>query len=91
MTKESYQNFKPLFLSNATNKFFYGALYSKLAEFGAGTAALENSVRVQAGYVKNVDIVRRAQESKDRNLLFIFTEGNKRPADEAITFSEVTG
>ena len=91
VTKESYQNFKPLFLSNATNKFFYGALYSKLSEFGAGTAALENSVNVQAGYVKNADIARRAQENKDRNLLFIFTEGNKRPADEAITFSEVTG
>lgn len=89
-TKQNYKEFKPLFLEDAENKHFYSALYSKLSEFNANKAEYNDSVKVQDGYVKNQDIVKRARENQDKNLLLIFTEGNKRPDDEAIGFIEVT-
>lgn len=91
VTKKNYQDFKSQFTRDAENKYFYGALYSKLVEFGGGDPELENSVKTEADYIKNSIIEKRAKENKDKNLLFVFTEGNKRPEDETITFSEVTG
>ena len=90
VTKDNYAGFKSLFHKSATNKYFYGALYSKLAEFDDGNTELESSVKVQTDYAKNRNIINRAKENKDKNLLFVFTEGSKRPEDEAITFVEVT-
>lgn len=90
VTKGNYAGYKSQFQKSATNKYFYGALYSKLAEFDRGNTELEKSVKVQANYAKNRTIVNRAGENKDKNLLFVFTEGSKRPEDETITFSEVT-
>lgn len=90
VTKESYKTLKSHFLQNATNKYFYGALYAKLAEFDEMNAALEDSVTTQSDYSKNRNIINRARANKDKNLLFVFTEGSKRPADEFITFIEVT-
>lgn len=91
VTKQNYQEFKSQFLNSATNKYFYGALYAKLAEFGGGNEELENAVKVQDNYAKNSLIATRAKENKDKNILFVFTEGNKRPEFEPITFVEVTG
>ena len=90
VTKENYKEFKSQFLKSASNKYFYGALYSKLAEFDGGNSELESSVKVEANYTKNRNIISRAKENKDKNLLFVFTEGSKRPEDEAISFTEVT-
>ena len=91
VTKQNYKKLEPQFHKGATNKFFYGALYSKLVEFGGGNSELESSVRVlEDGYSKNGSLRKRAGENKDKNLLFVFTEGSKRPEDEAITFVEVT-
>lgn len=90
VTKGNFAEYKSQFHKSATNKYFYGALYSKLAEFDGGNTELESSVKVQANYAKNKTIINRARENKDKNLLFIFTEGSKRPEDEAITFVEVT-
>lgn len=90
VTKSNYRKFESLFSKNTEKKYFYGALYSKLAEFGGGNPELESSVKTQDNYVKNGDIEKRAKENKDKNLLFVFTEGNKRPEDETITFYEVT-
>lgn len=90
VTKENYAKYKPQFQTSAIKKYFYGALYSKLAEFDRGNTELENSVKVQANYAKNKAIVNRAKENKDKNLLFVFTEGSKRPEDETIGFPEVT-
>lgn len=91
VTKQNYKDFESQFHKNATNKYFYGALYSKLVEFGGGNADLESSVRVlQESYSKNGTIEKRARENKDKNLLFVFTDGSKRPEDEDITFVEVT-
>ncbi len=91
VTKHNYKELEPQFHKEATSKFFYGALYSKLVEFGGGNSELESSVRVlDDSYSKNEAIKKRAGENKDKNLLFVFTEGSKRPEDEAITFVEVT-
>ena len=90
VTKENYREFKSQFLKSASNKYFYGALYAKLAEFDGRSSELENSVKVEANYTKNRNIINRAKENKDKNLLFVFTEGSKRAEDEAITFIEVT-
>lgn len=90
ITKGNYGEYKALFQNSATNKYFYGALYSKLAEFDGGNTELESTIKVQANYEKNWAIANRARENKDKNLLFVFTEGSKRPEDEVITFIEVT-
>lgn len=91
ITKQNYKELEPEFHKGATSKFFYGALYSKLVEFGGSNSELESSVKVlENGYSKNDAIKIRAGENKDKNLLFVFTEGSKRPEDEAITFVEVT-
>ena len=91
VTKHNYKELEPQFHKGAASKFFYGALYSKLVEFGGGNSELESSVRVlDDSYSKNEAIKKRAGGNKDKNLLFVFTEGSKRPEDEAITFVEVT-
>lgn len=91
VTAKNYKKFEPLFHNNVNNKYFYGALYSKLIEFGGGNPELERSISVlQSDYHKNEIIQSRAKDNKDKNLLFVFTEGSKRPEDEAITFIEVT-
>lgn len=89
VTKQNYKEFEPLFQKSTTSKYFYGALYSKLAEFGGSSTGLE-SVKVQENYSQNAVIKKRAKENKDKNLLFVFTEGSKRPEDEEISFVEVT-
>ncbi len=90
VTKENFAKYKYQFQTSATKKYFYGALYSKLAEFDGGNTDLESSVKVQANYAKNRTIINRARENKEKNLLFVFTEGSKRPEDEEISFPEVT-
>lgn len=90
VTKKNLASFKDKFMSHSDKKFFYGALYSKLVEFSNEKAALEDAVRTNGGYVKNVSINRRAMQAKDKNLLFVFTEGKMRPEDEQISFVEVT-
>lgn len=90
VTKRNLKDFEPLFHKHSESKFFYGALYSKLAEFAEEKAELEDSVFTVEGYERNVTIAKRAKLAKDKNLLFVFTEGNMRPADEMLSFIEVT-
>lgn len=90
VTKENYLNFKEQFLSPAINKYFYSALYSKLIEFSEKDTELDGSIKAEQGYEKNRWIVQRAKNYPDKNLLFVFTEGSKRPEDETISFTEVT-
>ena len=89
VTKRNLKDFKDMFHAHSDNKFFYGALYSKLAEFAENRAELEDSVHTAGGYERNETIAKRAKAAMDKNLLFIFTEGNMRPADELISFMEV--
>lgn len=90
VTKQNLRDFEPKFKVHAENKYFYGALYAKLAEFNTTQAEMEGDVNTAEGYVRNTVIAQRAQRALDKNILFIFTEGNKRPTDETISFIEVT-
>ena len=90
VTKHNLKNYEPMFKAHSEEKYFYGALYSKLAEFATEEGELEGNVHVKAGYSRNATIAMRAKANQDKNLLFIFTEGNMRPADEEISFIEVT-
>lgn len=91
VTKKNFKEFEPLFHEETISKYFYGALYSKLVEFGGSDTDLQSSVSVlQDNYSNNEAIKIRARENKDKNILFVFTEGSKRPEDENITFVEVT-
>lgn len=90
VTKKNLQDFESKFNAHAENKYFYGALYSKLAEFSNSQAELEGEVKTKAGYTRNDVITRRAEQSKDKNILFVFIDGNQRASDEAISFVEVT-
>lgn len=90
VTRRNYKDFRPMFLSSAANKYFYGALYAKLAEIGGGNDSLLATVSKQQGYRPNADIARRARAAKDKTLLFVFTEGNKSPGVETLSYIEVT-
>lgn len=90
VTKANYKSFQPRFAANAETKHFYGALYSKLTEFSKTAGEFDGEVKAVEGYAKNADIQRRAQLAKDKNVLFVFTDGGKRSEDETISFVEVT-
>ena len=90
VTKKNFKDFEQMFHMQSENKFFYGALYSKLVEFASDKAEFEDSVHTASGYERNAAIARRAIAAKDKNLLFVFTEGSKRPTDEYIDFINVT-
>ena len=72
VTKKNLPDFEPKFKAQSENKFFYGALYSKLVEFSSKEAELEGSVTTKAGYTRNETITRRAEKAKDKNILFFF-------------------
>ena len=90
VTKKNFKDFEQMFKKQSESKFFYGALYSKLVEFASDKAEFEDSVHTASGYERNAAIARRAIAAKDKNLLFVFTEGSKRPTDEYIDFINVT-
>ena len=75
ITKENIGSFKKEFQKQATNKFFYGALYTKLQEFGNKEGGI---------------IAQRAKENKDKNLLFVFVDGSKEPNHESVEYYDVT-
>lgn len=89
ITKQNYQDYSSKFSENASCKNFYGALASKLTEFGGGDPDFESSVKKEDNYSYNNSLIRRALTNKDKNILFIFTEGSKRPEDETLSFSDV--
>ena len=90
VTKENYKDFYNQFQESAQSKFFYSALYAKLVEFNYGNAEFDDKVKAQNAYQKEVNISLRAERALDKNLLFIFTEGNKIPEFEDLNFIKVT-
>lgn len=90
VTPENLKSFETDFARTSEYKYLYGALYSKLAEFSTTSSEKENSVIGETGYKRNSVISRRAGKNPDKNILFIFTEGNKSPSfEENIAFMEV--
>ena len=90
VTKQNLSSFASKFKHQAENKYFYGALYAKLAEFSTTPAEQEGDVTTAEGYERNVSIAQRAGRARDKNILFIFTGGNMRPTDETLSFIEVS-
>jgi len=89
VTKKNCKDFKGQFKAGADKKYFYSALYGKLAEFEWVKSALVDSVKWETGY-QNTDISLRAQNGYDKNVLFIFTESSMIPSLEYIGFPQVT-
>ena len=91
LTKDNVTKFKDSFNKTSENKYFYGALYAKLAEFSKSKAELEESVITSSDYKRNSEISQRAYKNQDKNILFVFAEGYKSPTiEENIAFLEVT-
>ena len=91
LTKDNVTKFKDSFNKTSENKYFYGALYAKLAEFSKSKAELEESVITSSDYKRNPEISQRAYKNQDQNILFVFAEGYKSPTiEENIAFLEVT-
>ena len=91
LTKDNVTKFKDSFNKTSENKYFYGALYAKLAEFSKSKAEFEESVITSSDYKRNSEISQRAYKNKDQNILFVFAEGYKSPTiEENIAFLEVT-
>ena len=91
LTKDNVTKFKDSFNKTSENKYFYGALYAKLAEFSKSKAKLEESVITSSDYKRNSKISQRAYKNQDKNILFVFAEGYKSPTiEENIAFLEVT-
>ena len=91
LTKDNITKFKNSFNKSSENKYFYGALYAKLAEFSKSKAEYEESVITSSDYKRNPEISQRAYKNQDQNILFVFAEGYKSPTiEESIAFLEVT-
>lgn len=90
VTPENLKSFEPVFAKSSEYKYLYGALYSKLAEFSPTSTEKENVIVGESNYARNSAISRRATKNRDKNVLFVFTEGNKSPSfEENIAFVEV--
>lgn len=89
ITKSNYKDQKEKFSIQSENKYFYSGLYSKLLEFSDNSTAKDSLIKVENGYVKNTSIANKAKLNTDKNILFVFTEGSKRPSDEDLIFNDV--
>ena len=90
VTKKNYKEFEDQFNESAQSKYFYSALYAKLTEFNQEITPYDDSIKAQIGYRKDERISQRAAEALDKNLLFVFTEGNKNPTYECLNFGKFT-
>ena len=89
VTKANYKNQKENFSVQAESKFFYSGLYSKLLEFSDNVTEKDSLIKKEGGYIRNLDLANKAKLNKDKNILFVFTEGSKRPSDEDLIFNDV--
>ena len=89
VTKDNYPTLKGKFMNAASEKYFYSALYAKLAEFNWLNAPLIESVKTEQGYLTNDAVFVHSQKEPDKSIMFIFTEGRILPQIEYISFHEV--
>lgn len=79
VTKQNFKDMKERFMETAEHKFFFSAIYAKLTEFSQQRAKNEDDIRTANDYKRNKAIADRAQVNKDKNILFVLTEGKKGP------------
>lgn len=77
ITTANYTNFKKRFVTNAQQKWFYDAVYCKLAEFNNDTDSLYDKARLTNNYQANLSIAKRANEYPNKSILLVFTECSK--------------
>ena len=90
VTKKNYKEFYDQFQESAQSKYFYSALYAKLTEFNFGNTQYDSLIKAQEGYKKDERIFVRAKDARDKNLLFVFTEGSELPQHEVLSFVKIT-
>lgn len=88
VNKENYSQFHGRFKGLTNNKFFFSALYAKLAEFNYDEAKHVDLIKAH-NYKKEERICERADKEHDKNLLFIFTGGEKNPQNEELNFTQI--
>ncbi len=79
ITARNYSTFKEKFDKPAQQKWFYDAVFCKLAEFNNDTDSLSAKARLASGYQSNRAIANRAEKNRadkhsDKNILIVFTE-----------------
>ncbi len=93
-SRQNYDGFRTDFFRHADNTFFFNALYSKLIEIGYQKDGRREDVSIgtlASGYTYNPNIARRAEANPDKNVLFVFTNGERKPSDdEKILYKEIT-
>ena len=82
VTRQNIMDFERSFMRSSTDKYFYGAVFSKLSEFSFINNDQEQFVKKEAGYVTNKAYYHRALKENAKNYLFIFTEGTRWPTQE---------
>ncbi len=88
VTSKNYENFHDKFMESSREKYFFSALYSKLAEFTqSGSESL--TLMLSSDYQKNPSIARRASENKGHNILFVFVDGSQDASYEDVSDIEI--
>lgn len=90
VTKDNFGRFEDMLKRTSSVKYFYGALYAKLAEFDFSNIKNIEEIHRENNYVKNEGIFRRARQNVDRNYLIVFTEGYNSPEVEYFDYDNVT-
>lgn len=91
ITRDNYKQQRDKFFVKSENKYFYSGLYSKLLEFSDAITEKDSLIIAENDYARNEIISSRAMQNTDKNILFVFTEGSKRPSDEELGFIDVVG
>ena len=89
VNKENYQELRGRFMDLSDSKFFFSALYAKLAEFNYDSPEHADLIKAH-GYRKEERICRRAEKADDKNLLFVFTGGNEEVQNEELNGTQIT-
>lgn len=84
----SYGDLEDVFVHKSDKKDLYGAVYAKIEEFNAVDGRCDGLVSKEEGYSRNDAISLRAGDNSDRNILLIFTRGDRRSDDYADMISK---
>lgn len=90
VTKDNLEDFEPMFKRTSSLKYFYGALYAKLAEFSFFDTQNIDEIHKDGNYAKNEDVFKRASKNEKKNYLIVFTEGFNPPEVEFFDYNNVT-
>lgn len=91
LTIDNINQYKNTFIKKeAFSKHLFSALYAKLVEFKWANDSLEQYVCKEDGYETNKAIAVRAQNARNKNYLFIFTDNHRPEPEPYISLLQVT-